>query len=77
MFEEVSLVEDAVFLVLLVVSTIFFFQEYFYFIDPNHEPIWIVGIPLTIIGIIGLVIFTVWYILRGKDQLSTKSQKED
>ena len=59
-------IEEAFFVSLLVLSAYSFFQEYFYIIIPDHKPFWIAGIPLTIIGIIGLIVFTIWYIFRGK-----------
>lgn len=63
--QKISLKEEGFFTVLLVISAIFFFQEYLYLIDPNHRPFLILGfIPLTIVGIIGLGIFMVWYVLR-------------
>ena len=68
-------IEAAFFVSLLVVSAYSFFQEYFYIIIPDHKPFWIpgslynepTGVPLTIIGIIGLIIFAIWYIFRGKE----------
>jgi hypothetical protein len=60
-------IEEFFFVSLLIISSFFFLQEYFYIIIPDHKPFWIDGIPLTIIGIIGLGIFMIWYILRGKD----------
>lgn len=67
-------IEINFFWVLLVISAIFFFQEYLYILIPNHQPFWIFGsfygkpegIPLTIVGIIGIAVFVVWYIFRGK-----------
>lgn len=76
--ELIRNIEEFFFVSLMVISAFFFSQEYFYIFIPSHKPFWVGGypngIPLTIIGIIGLVVFIVWWIFRGS---KFESQKED